>query len=211
MNRRIALFALTIALCVHAAGASIEGRVKLPEPGAVPVVNKRYQIVSQGGVLSPSPPVAVVYVEGNFPKPAEATVTQVTQKDLMFVPSLVAVQTGTRIEFPNMDATYHNVFSYSQPKRFDLGRFRADERPVPSQVFEIAGLVTLRCDIHDHMRALILVLDTPHFVVTDEDGRYRLDDVPPGKYTLKAWIDSRTVREQQVEIDEAGTVHADFP
>ena len=67
-------------------------------------------------------------------------------------------------------------------KRFDLGRYRPDERPIPSQVFDRPGLVTLRCDIHEHMRALILVLDTPHFVVTGEDGRFRLADVPAGRY-----------------------------
>jgi len=197
--------------CVAISAGTIEGRVELPDPGPVGVVNKRYQIVSHGGVLSPSPPVAVVYVEGTFARPREEPVAQVIQKDLSFVPSVLPIQVGTRVEFPNLDDTYHNVFSYSQPKRFDLGRFRADERPVPSQVFELAGLVTLRCDIHDHMRALILVLDTPHFVVTGEDGTYRLDGVPPGRHVVKAWIDSRTVRERIVEVAADGTVHADFP
>ena len=200
------------AIVSHAAGATIEGRVELPEAGATTVINKRYQIISQGGVLSPSPPVAVVYVEGDFPASAEEQVTQVEQKELMFSPSLLPIRTGTRVEFPNLDDTYHNVFSYSPPKRFDLGRFRADERPVPSQVFEEAGLVTLRCDIHDHMRALILVLDTPHFVVTDEDGSFALEGIPPGRHLVKAWIDSRTVREQTVEIGGDGAiVRVEFP
>lgn len=197
--------------CVAAHAGTIEGRVELPDPGPVSVVNKRYQVVSQGGVLSPSPPVAVVYIEGNFGRPGEEPVAQVIQKDLSFIPSVLPIQVGTRVEFPNLDDTYHNVFSYSQPKRFDLGRFRADERPVPSQVFEMAGLVTLRCDIHDHMRALILVLDTPHFVVTGEDGTYRLDGVPPGRHVVKAWIDSRTVRERIVEVTAEDAVRADFP
>lgn len=211
MSRNLALLALASALCAQTTGATIEGRVKLPEAGPLPVVHKRYQIVSQGGVLSPSPPVAVVYVEGDFPKAAEQPVARVLQEHLMFVPSLLPVRTGTRVEFPNKDDTYHNVFSYSQPKRFDLGRFRADERPVPAQVFDTPGLVTLRCDIHDHMRALILVLDTPHFVVTGEDGSYVLEGVPPGRYVLKAWIDSRTVREQPIDVGESGTIRADFP
>ena len=211
MNRTAATLLALLAIGAHATAGTIEGRVKLPEAGAVPVVNKRYQIVSQGGVLSPSPPVAVVYVQGDFPPDAKQPVAQVLQQDLMFVPNLLPIRVGTRVEFPNKDDTYHNVFSYSQPKRFDLGRFRANERPVPSQVFDEPGLVTLRCDIHDHMRALILVLETPHFVVTGEDGTYSLEGVPPGKYVLKAWIDSRTVREQPVEVPADGTVHVDFP
>ena len=192
--------------------AVVEGRVQLPAGRTTTVVNKRYEIVTKGGVVAVNPPLAVVYIEGTFAPPAKAPVVQLIQKDLVFVPTLLPIQTGTRVEFPNQDDIYHNVFSYSPAKQFDLGRYRPDERPVPSQVFETPGLVTLRCDIHEHMRAVILVLDTPHFVVTDEDGRFRLADVPRGKYKLKAWIDSRTVREQPLEITEEGAVlRMDFP
>lgn len=212
MIRHVSTVFLSLAIAVLATGATIEGRVELPEAGPATVISKRYQIISQGGVLSPSPPVAVVYVEGDFPPPAEQPVAEVQQKDLVFTPSLLPIRTGTRVEFPNMDDTYHNVFSYSPPKRFDLGRFRANERPVPSQVFEEPGLVTLRCDIHDHMRALILVLNTPHFVVTRVDGTFKLEGIPPGRHVVKAWIDSRTVREQMVEIgDDGSVVRVDFP
>ena len=102
-------------------------------------------------------------------------------------------------------------FSFSPPKRFDLGRYRADERPIPSQVFDTPGLVTLRCDIHEHMRSVILVLDTPHFVVTQPDGRYRLEGLPAGSYTLKAWLDSRTTLEREVEIEEGQSLQVDLP
>ena len=129
----------------------------------------------------------------------------------MFVPTLLAVQAGTRVEFPNLDDAYHNIFSYSPAKRFDLGRYRPDERPIPSQLFDVPGLVTLRCDIHEHMRGVILVLDTPHFVMTDPAGNFRLTGLPPGRYTLKAWIDSKTTREHAVELASGGTVRVDFP
>ena len=115
------------------------------------------------------------------------------------------------VEFPNLDDTYHNIFSYSPAKRFDLGRYRPDERPIPTQTFDKPGLVTLRCDIHEHMRGLILVVDTPHFVTTDADGRYRLSGLPPGKHTLKAWIDSKTTHERAIEVKSGSTVRADFP
>jgi hypothetical protein len=71
--------------------------------------------------------------------------------------------------------------------------------------------VTLRCDIHEHMRALIVVLETPHFVVTGADGRFRLAGLPPGRHTLKAWIDSKTTREAAVELKPGSTLRVDFP
>ena len=193
------------------AQAVIEGRVELPKSHSAPVVNKRYEIVTKGGVLATSPPLAVVYLEGAFPKASAPATKQVAQKDLTFIPALLPVRVGTRVEFPNNDDTYHNIFSYSPAKRFDLGRYRPDERPVPSQVFDVAGLVTLRCDIHEHMRGLILVVDTPHFVTTDDDGDFRLSGLPSGRYTLKAWIDSRTTRERPVELKSGSTLHVDFP
>ena len=207
-----ALMSLTFALLGHVvSAATIEGKVTLPKARATPVVNQRYQIVATAGVLSTNPPVAIVYLEGSFPRPATPRVTQITQKDLTFIPSLLPVQVGTKVEFPNLDDTYHNIFSFSPPKRFDLGRYRSDEKPVPSQVFDAAGLVTLRCDIHEHMRALILVLDTPHFVITNADGEFRLSGLPEGRYTLKAWIDSKTTREQVVELKGDPTLRVDLP
>ena len=127
--------------------------------------------------------------------------------ELVTTPSEVS----TRVEFPNLDDTYHSIFSYSPAKRFDLGRYRPEERPIPSEVFDRAGLVTLRCDIHEHMRGLILVLNTPHFAMTDPDGRFRLRGLPSGQYRLKAWIDSRTTLEQPVELKSGATVHLDLP
>jgi plastocyanin len=193
------------------AEAVIEGRVELPKSRTAPVVAKRYEIVTKGGVVSTNPPIGVVYLEGKFAPPASPAVAQVSQKDLMFVPALLPIQVGTKVEFPNHDDAYHNIFSYSTPKRFDLGRYRAEERPVPSQVFDTPGLVTLRCDIHDHMRGLILVLDTPHFVLTDTEGRFRLTGLPAGKYVLKAWINSQTTLEKPVELAPDSTVTVDFP
>jgi plastocyanin len=191
--------------------ATIEGRVTLPKTRAAPVVNQRYEIVAKGGVLSTNPPTAVVYLEGSFPPAASPAIAQITQKDLTFLPSLLPVRIGTKVEFPNLDDTYHNIFSFSPPKRFDLGRYRSDEKPIPSQVFDVAGLVTLRCDIHEHMRALILVLDTPHFVITSADGTFRLSDLPEGRYKLKAWIDSKTTKEHAVELAGDTVLRVDFP
>ena len=133
------------------------------------------------------------------------------QRDLTLVPALLPVQTGTRVAFPNLDDTYHNIFSFSPAKRFDLGRYRPDETPIPSVVFDVPGLVTVRCDIHEYMRALILVLDTPYFAMTDVDGRFRLSGLPPGHYTLKAWLSSKTTLERTVELTSGSTLRVNFP
>ena len=193
------------------ASATVEGRVELPKSRSAPVQAKRYEIVSKGGVLSTQPPLAVVYLDGSFPQSGSLPTKEVTQKDLTFIPALLPVRVGTKVEFPNLDDTYHNIFSYSPAKRFDLGRYRPDERPIPSQVFDKPGLVTLRCDIHEHMRGLILVLSTPYFVMTDTAGHFRLSGLPMGHYTLKAWIDSRTTQEKPVDLKNGQTLHVDFP
>jgi plastocyanin len=193
------------------ASATVEGRVELPKSHSAPVQAKRYQIVTKAGVLSTQPPLAVVYLDGSFPQPVSLPTKQVVQKDLTFIPSLLPVRVGTKVEFPNLDDTYHNIFSYSPAKRFDLGRYRPDERPIPAEVFDKPGLVILRCDIHEHMRGLVLVLNTPYFVMTEPTGRFRLEGLPNGHYTLKAWIDSRTTREKPVDLKSGQTLHVDFP
>src|SRR6266536_3663834 len=130
LNTVVALFPISVL-----GQATVEGRVKLPKSHSAPVMAKRYEIVTHGGVLSTQPPLAVVYLEGPFQKPPSLPTKQVAQKDFAFVPPLLPVQVGTRIEFPNLDDTYHSIFSYSPAKRFDLGRYRPDERPIPSEVF----------------------------------------------------------------------------
>jgi hypothetical protein len=212
-RRRFPAFIALTTLLAHPAWAEavIDGRVELPKTRSAPVVARRYEIVSKGGVLATSPPVAVVYLDGAFPRPGSLPVRQVVQKDLTFIPALLPVQAGTRVEFPNRDQDYHNVFSYSPAKRFDLGRYRPDELPIPSQVFDRAGLVTLRCDIHEHMRGLVLVLETPYFTTTDPAGRFHLQGLPAGRYTLKAWLNSRQTLERPVELRSGATLRVELP
>jgi plastocyanin len=192
--------------------AVIEGRVELPKSSSIPVVIKRYEVVTTGGIIAVKPPLAVVYLEGSFPKRNnEPPGKKMLQKDLNFVPALLPVQVGTKVAFPNLDDTYHNIFSFSPAKRFDLGRYRSDETPIPSVVFDVPGLVTLRCDIHEHMRALILVLDTPYFATSDSEGRFRLSGLPAGHFTLKAWLSSKTTLEREVDLTTGSTLRVTLP
>lgn len=191
----------------------IEGNVKLPPTKPASEVAARYQ-QKAGKVAPPSPPVAVVYLEGTFPLPNSnsPTTNQIAQENYQFTPGILPIQRGGKVEFPNRDDDYHHVFSYSKTKEFDLGRYRQDEKPA-AVPFPKAGLVKVGCEIHDHMRAYILVLDTPHFTRTDTNGNYRLVlmDVPPGKYALKAWIHERSVLEQQVDLNSGANLKVNFP
>ena len=210
-NRRIFLLVLGGMIGAGMNAASIEGRVALPKARIAPVMNKRYEIVSKAGVIATNPPVAVVYLDGQFGSKPEGTIVRMEQKDLVFVPQLLPVQVGTRVEFPNLDDTFHNIFSYSRAKRFDLGRYQGDEKPVPSVLFDTPGLVSLRCDIHEHMRGIILVLATPYFVITDTSGNYSLKGLPAGTYKLRAWLDSKTSLEQTVVLEEETHLKVDLP
>src|SRR3977135_3450811 len=120
--RRLVSFNAVIALLPITVFAEtlVEGRVELPKARAAPVMAKRYEIVTTGGVLSTEPPVAGVCLDGPCPKPTSQPTKQIAQKDLAFLPSLLPVQVGTRVEFPNLDDTYQTIFSYSPSKRVTL-------------------------------------------------------------------------------------------
>jgi len=212
--RRLARFALACAaLCAGIrdahAQAVVEGTVTLPAEAAVPVSKPRYPVAASYTVGPPDRPAAVVWLEGDFPAAPPARVSM-GQRQYQFAPGLLAVPRGSVVTFPNLDEEYHSVFSYSKTKRFDLGRYRRDEEPAKI-TFDQAGIVKLYCEIHDHMRGTILVLDTPYFQKTDGDGRYRLENLPPGRRVLKAWIDEDTVLERPVEVRGRETVRVDFP
>jgi hypothetical protein len=128
---------------------------------------------------------------------------------MQFRPALLPVRVGTAVSFPNGDDFYHNVFSYSKAKRFDLGRYRKEDKPAV-QVFDKPGVVRLYCDIHRHMRGVILVLDTPYFTATDTNGLFRLENLPSGNYLLKAWVNEQRVGEKWVDLVPSKTLRVDF-
>ena len=193
--------------------ASIEGVVHLPLPTVERALNQRYGSSAEAPLTPSNPPAAVVYLEGAVPvnaRPKSGDITQMGQKNMLFAPDLIAVHTGGAVEFPNRDDTYHNVFSYSKAKRFDLGRYRKDEKP-GVVVFDKPGVITVHCEIHDRMRGTVLVLDTPYFQKTDSAGHYRLDRLPAGHFTVKAWINEADVRERAVDLKSGARLQLDFP
>jgi plastocyanin len=155
---------------------------------------------------------AVVYLErgpiGAFEQGAPPRM-RMDQRNETFVPHLLAVPTGTVVDFPNNDRTYHNVFSISKAKRFDLGRY-ANGRS-KSVRFDTPGIVRVFCDIHSHMSAFVLVFNHPYFATTDADGRYRIGNLPPGTYSVVAWHEGQTRDPRSVVIPpQGGIVEQDF-
>jgi plastocyanin len=124
------------------------------------------------------------------------------QRNEEFVPHVLAIVAGTTVDFPNNDRTYHNVFSLSKTRSFDLGRYAAGRSK--SIRFDRPGIVRVFCDIHSHMSAFILVFAHRYFAVTDEQGRYRIDSVPPGAYRVVAWNEALPEESRQVSVPESG-------
>ena len=155
---------------------------------------------------------AVVYLASapggafELPEPGRAVMNQ---RDQAFVPHILAITVGTTVDFPNSDLTFHNVFSLSKTKAFDLGRYSRGRSK--SVRFDRPGVVQVFCDIHSHMSAYILVFAHRYFALTDASGRFAINGVPPGTYTLAAWHEGEVHETRTVTIPESGgDVEASF-
>jgi plastocyanin len=195
-------------------GAIVRGRVELPRLTAI--AERRPAAADLGDAPARSaiePRRAVVYFE-TAPKGAfedrEGGRVSMDQRNETFVPHLLAITVGTTVDFPNNDRTYHNVFSLSKARRFDLGRYATGRSKAIR--FDRPGIVRVFCEIHSHMNAFILVFSHRFFAVSDGDGRYQIDAVPPGTYTLVAWVEGVIRDAKSITITpETRSVEADFP
>jgi plastocyanin len=153
----------------------------------------------------------VVYLDqaprGAFEEPVRERAVM-DQRNERFVPHILAVTVGTIVEFPNSDRTYHNVFSLSRAKRFDLGRYAVGKSK--SVRMDRAGVVRVFCDIHSHMNAFVLVFAHPFFDVTEPDGRFELANVPPGSYTVVGWHEGEPRVERTVTVSPGSWVELDL-
>ena len=194
------------------ASGAIRGRVELkqPQPDQEPRPNAADLGMHAGHLPSPRRR-AVVYLDpaprAAFDAPDERR-PRMDQKNETFVPHVLAIVAGTTVDFPNSDRTYHNVFSLSKPKPFDLGRYAVGRSK--SVRFDQPGIVRVFCDIHSHMNAFILVFSHRYFAVTDEDGRYRIDNIPPGTYSVVAWHESLPSETKRVTVPDSGDVDLNF-
>ena len=126
------------------------------------------------------------------------------QREVRFVPRVLAVLVGTTVEFPNNDKTFHNVFSTSEAKRFDLGLYAPGKSR--SVVFDKAGVVRILCNVHPSMEGYVVVKGHPYYAVTDSRGNYSLNGVPLGKYRLEVWHPELGTREVSFELVREGEV-----
>ncbi len=138
-------------------------------------------------------------------EPVRAVMDQTNET---FVPHVVAVMTGSLVDFPNNDKTFHNVFSLSKTKRFDLGRYAAGHSKAVR--FDRPGVVRVFCDIHSHMSAFVVVFNHRFFDVTEPDGRFRLESVPPGTYTVVGWYEGEARLTRQVTVTPGTAVELEL-
>ena len=142
---------------------------------------------------------AVVMVEGP-PAPASTGPRRaaIDQHHETFVPHVVAVATGTLVDFPNSDPVLHNVYSASPTKKFDLGMYGQGE--TKSVTFDTPGVVRIGCNAHPKMEAFVVVHANPYFAVTDAQGGYTITGVPAGTYMLRVWHETRADRRVPVAV-----------
>ncbi|MBI4408997.1 MAG: hypothetical protein HY561_04780 [Gemmatimonadetes bacterium] len=209
--RGVAWTALAIAPLVGVSIPStgtIEGRLVLSERPARRVA-AGYAGAGASAHAVPSIP-SVVYLVGPVAAAAPRRVAsaRLAQRDTAFDPPLLVIPVGTTVAFPNQDPFFHNVFSYSRVKRFDLGRYpRGESKAV---TFDEAGVVRVFCEVHKWMRSAIVVVENPFFAVPDADGAFSIPDVPEGRYRLAVWTADRGERTVDVRVPAGGRARVEI-
>jgi plastocyanin len=174
-------------------------------PAAAGTVTGKIELIEKGGKKATDLSDVVVYVEGVKAKPRPATATM-AMKGKQFTPRVVVVPVGGRVEFPNEDPIFHNVFSVSPENRFDLELYKRPKSG--SWTFQNPGVARVYCNIHPQMSAIVVVRDNPHFAQAAKDGSFSIEGVPAGKYTLKAYHERSGEAGVDVTVPADGQVGA---
>jgi plastocyanin len=195
----------------------IEGSVVLSPALSVRKPRIRlYGDYGPGAIPPPAKPASnefanvVIYLDsvpGAADTTGRAASLTMKQHDETFVPHVLAVVRGSTVEFPNDDPVFHNVFSLSGARTFDLGRY--PKGTSKSVKFDRSGIVQVFCHIHSDMSAVVLVLDNPFFT-TPANGHYAIDGVPPGDYRVIAWHERIRPIERRLHVDAGKAVTLDL-
>lgn len=156
---------------------------------------------------------AVVYVESLTDSvaralPLDTSTPELVQIEQCFEPRVLAITAGMSVAFPNRDPIYHNVFSLSRVKRFDLGKYAKGRSKTVR--FARPGLVTVHCDIHSNMEAFILVAPNAAHTQPNAEGAFVLPELPPGRYTVVLWHPDFGETRRKVQIPLEGDVDVEL-
>lgn len=172
-----------------------------------------------------SPEDVVIFIEkvgeNKFEPPEESAILD--QRNLIFIPHVMPILVGTKVDFPNNDNVQHNVFSPSKAKKFNLGTYGIGD--TKSMIFDKPGVISLLCNVHAEMSSFILALKNPYFAVTDKEGKFSIPndkvmeaakvakkykDLPAGKYIVKTWHERLKTVTQEVTVPEKGEVQVEL-
>lgn len=201
---------LTPARAVVAASSEPAKR----EPREAPAPQPQHAAVSYGAiegsvrVAGGEPAPAYVFVKNVASPPARGRTVEIKQENKQFVPALTVVQAGTTLTFPNLDGIFHNVFSNSPKNAFDLGTYRTGD-PTRTAVMNEPGVVDVQCNMHEQMRATVLVVPNKLYAAVRPNGTFRIDGVPVGKRRIVAWGPNLKPVQQVIDVGPAGA-RADF-
>jgi plastocyanin len=207
MRKHIVGLCLASSVGALVLALALDGSAQTGGTGAV----TGHVTVNHGGHAQGDRSQVIVYVDvprtAAAARPHPTTNPAIHQTDLRFAPDLVAIQRGGTVDFPNDDRVFHNVFSLSRTKRFDLGLYREGEsHPV---TFDRPGVVDVYCNIHPDMVAQVFVLDTPYFALTTVDGGFVIQDVPVGTWDVVARQRWGEAARSQVTITRGGSISHD--
>lgn len=195
IKKRLTRRSVTPAVSVYQRGMT----VKLAQPAeGDPLVYERSRVV--------------VYIEGITEKQAAPATSlspaEIQQIDRHFMPDLVVIPAGSTVSFPNMDPIFHNIYSLSKAKSFDLGAY--DKGETRRVTFPRPGIVEIYCHLHPNMQATVVVTPSRYYARPDRTGHYQIPNVPPGHYTLVAWHKAAGFFRRSIDVEAGQSITADF-
>lgn len=216
------LLCIAPAITVSLGAQTISGTVVIKKKLTKPSVTAPVSIYQRGastklGTDSKQDPLVyersrvVVYLEAptaDSQGEAPAQSEEIKQLDRRFVPDLIVVPVNSTVSFPNMDPVFHNIYSLSKPKSFDLGSY--DKGQTRRVTFTKPGIVDIYCHLHPNMAATVVVTPNRWHTQPDANGQYRIADVPPGNYTLVAWHKSAGFFRKNITIENGRNISVDF-